>query len=894
MKIPQVRLITLCLVHFFILPLTAQTPEKPPADMTWEELYDKWQALTTAGKNAAALPYIRLCVEKVRQDSTEASLDYGATLSCLGYSLHHSGHFEEAERIFQSALAHQQKYEGEDTPEYISRLSNLAMLHLDMDEAAKAVSELELAVHKAEKILKEDNANLPIILNNLGLAHEQTGETMKSLHYYQRAMELTERTLGKENPRYAIRLCNVAGVYRKLGKTEQALELDLQALAIFEKKMGKRNFRYAATLNSLATDYSDLNRFPEALATAELLRTTIDSIPLSPSPETYDFASNISRTYFSAGQYDRCIAYSLEAMKAFVPAFPRSFNRASYLSLYLMGCYEKTGRLEEAAQFAVQGYQATLSELRGTLATFSEHEQLQRYSALQRRSDMGFLLFTLRHPEFPELAGKAYEYKMTIKGLALDNRRQLLESLRENPDTHVREQFDTWKQLQNDISRQYALPAGRREMKVDSLESASNELERNLSLASEAFRKGRQAFHWQDVRDALPVGTAAIEFGQLEIPKKDSMVYVAWILRRDVPYPQQVYLFEEKEIGNPTAYRRLYAPESSPNGKNLRELLWKPLEPFLKDISTIYYAPTGVLHQINPDAVPISETEIMEDRFRMHRIISTRELLSGQGKSSYTPPVSALVFGGIRYDADSLALAPTNHLPAEAPAYAESRSRETALGSDLAFLPGSYQEALAVRQALEKTGVRVVFADGFKASEGFLKNSAYPAPSVLHLATHGFFITKIDTTFGIASAENPMARSGLVLSGANRVWSGGKPFQGQEDGILTALEISRMDLSGTQLAVLSACGTGQGQLKAGEGVFGLQRAFKIAGTRYVIMTLWNVQDQHARTFMDLFYEAWLGKKLDIPEAFRQAQRDMRRRFEKPFQPGAWAGFLLLE
>lgn len=139
-----------------------------------------------------------------------------------------------------------------------------------------------------------------------------------------------------------------------------------------------------------------------------------------------------------------------------------------------------------------------------------------------------------------------------------------------------------------------------------------------------------------------------------------------------------------------------------------------------------------------------------------------------------------------------------------------------------------------------------------------------------------------------------MARAGLVLSGANRAWSSGEALAGQEDGILTALEISHMDLSQTELAVLSACGTGQGKVEADEGVLGLQRAFKMAGTHYVIMTLWNVQDHDAQQFMALFYEAWLSQQKSVPDAFLAAQQKMRLLHNKPFQPMAWAGFVLLE
>jgi CHAT domain-containing protein len=310
----------------------------------------------------------------------------------------------------------------------------------------------------------------------------------------------------------------------------------------------------------------------------------------------------------------------------------------------------------------------------------------------------------------------------------------------------------------------------------------------------------------------------------------------------------------------------------------------------------LYFAPAGILHQVNLGAIPVSFSETVADRLHLHRVISTRQIISIKSAPEFVAPASALVFGGIRYDSDSLALAPTNGIFEGNAGFLAGGNRSFSNSADWDYLAGSYQEAVSVRKRLNAVGAQVVFADGFQASEGYFKKSVQSAPSLLHLATHGFFIASTDTTArtGFASAGNPMARAGLALSGANHVWSGNPAFEGQEDGILTALEISRLDLNGTELAVLSACGTGQGKVEAGEGVLGLQRAFKMAGTRYVIMTLWNVQDVQAQQFMDFFYEAWLQQKQPVPEAFRIAQLRMREMYSKPFQPMAWAGFLLLE
>jgi CHAT domain-containing protein len=170
------------------------------------------------------------------------------------------------------------------------------------------------------------------------------------------------------------------------------------------------------------------------------------------------------------------------------------------------------------------------------------------------------------------------------------------------------------------------------------------------------------------------------------------------------------------------------------------------------------------------------------------------------------------------------------------------------------------------------------------------------------LATHGFFFTDPkeskpsegqavgEKTFKVS--DNPMIRSGLVLAGGNHAWKTGKPLSpGLEDGILTAYEISQMNLANTELVVLSACETGLGDLVGNEGVYGLQRAFKIAGAKYLVMSLWQVPDFQTQVFMSTFYKHWLEDNMAIPEAFWVTQSELKAKYGEAFK---WAGFVLVE
>lgn len=185
--------------------------------------------------------------------------------------------------------------------------------------------------------------------------------------------------------------------------------------------------------------------------------------------------------------------------------------------------------------------------------------------------------------------------------------------------------------------------------------------------------------------------------------------------------------------------------------------------------------------------------------------------------------------------------------------------------------------------------------------EAFKKLSGNNSPRVLHIASHGFFFPDPKkqnlNEFGdesqqvFRSSDNPLNRAGLLLAGANRVWKGDTLPVNVEDGILTAYEVSNVSLNNTELVVLSACETGLGDIKGSEGVFGLQRAFKMAGAAYLLMSLWKVPDTETTELMTKFYSTWFSGKT-IPEAFHQTQTYMKSKY--PNDPYKWAAFVLVE
>ena len=448
------------------------------------------------------------------------------------------------------------------------------------------------------------------------------------------------------------------------------------------------------------------------------------------------------------------------------------------------------------------------------------------------------------------------------------------------------------------------------------------------------FSQALRQIKWQEVQAALRPGEAAVEFVSYRYYQKkqtDSTMYAALVLlpagasaKEGLPgsnQPTFIPLFEEKQLATllktedkpqPAFYNDLYAADKK--GGPLYDLIWKPIAAALPEGTTVYCSPSGLLHRLNLGAIPTPDGKNLAEKNRLTMLGSTRQLA--------VPPVpaanqnaTAQLYGGIQYDATPTVAAHTDTRPDDLAARRGSgplpatpnwggENDSTLRGDNWNNLRWTDVEISAAAEIMKGKGMAVTLKKGAEATEESFKSlgTTGSSPRILHVATHGFFFpdpkgeqVKGEQASGekvFKVSDNPMIRSGLVLAGGNQAWKTGKPARPDlEDGILTAYEISQMNLSHTELAVLSACETGLGDLVGNEGVYGLQRAFKIAGVRYLIMSLWQVPDFQTQVFMSAFYKHWLEGKMAVPEAFRATQSELKAKYGEAFK---WAGFVLVE
>ena len=404
---------------------------------------------------------------------------------------------------------------------------------------------------------------------------------------------------------------------------------------------------------------------------------------------------------------------------------------------------------------------------------------------------------------------------------------------------------------------------------------------------------------WEDVRKALAKDDAAIEFynipliwGLDSIQKMDGEPrYCAVILRNGYNNPHVIPLCKESQLAE-LDREDLYETDSIYN------LIWRPLEEELRGVKNIYFAADRELHKIGIEYAPVSDIDNISEMYNLYRLSSTRILAESKAKSKRE---SAVLYGGLKYDLGKDELIAESRSGNYHPNEASRAFTDENLRYGVKYLPGTLKEVEEISQSFSRKPQLITDMTGTEES---FKSLAGFAIDIIHLATHGFFWSEEDAqkrdyvTFlnplnraGQSEEDNALMRSGLFFSGANIGLKGEELPDDVEDGVLTALELSNMNLGHVDMVVMSACESGLGET-SGEGVFGLQRGFKLAGANTLLMSLWKVDDTATQKLMTEFYRHYLSGK-SKQESLHFAQESLRKSSEYS-DPQYWAAFILLD
>ncbi len=865
-------------------------------------LYDK------LGEYEKVEPYYVEATEIRRKVFGEKHRDYGLSLSNMANFYFTRGGYEKSEPMFLKSTEILKEALGEEAPYYLRSLRNLYGLYMRMGNFEKAENYLLKAKKIWDKKEDKNNHSYALLLFSLGDNYYQIGNYDRAEPYFIESSEILAKVTGEQHSHYASVIQRLSYLYQIVGKMEEAEKLLLKVKDIREKALGKENYEYGLALVALGNFYQRIENFDEAENYFNLAK---DNLAHALGREHQDYAlclRNLGTLYEDIENYQEAESYFLEAKalraKILGTKHPDYADNCYDLArlYFLMGDNEKALKYFEEVDDIKKKHLINASrhlsetELAGYIQEFSKFQNVH----------FSFAQANLAY------APEAFNNLLFYKGFLLSTVGRTRNLALSNPESL--EKFNELKANYRLLATQLSYPLEDQD-RVKELEEKVNTQEKELVKDLAGFQESTEQVVWKDILEKLAPGEAVIEFIHYNFfnPKHtEKVMYSAMVLKPGASAPKLIPLFEEKELesllqkSNARRWvqiKKLYEFSDSKAEKCLSDLIWKPLEQELNGIATIYFSPSGLLNRINLGAIEIDAQSIATEKYKLIQVNSSRQL--AYEKDFGISDNIATLYGGIQYELDTLNLDKTGEGQLYAsrglsvPIDYESATR----GETWKYLKYTKEEVQENAKILQTANFNVSLKMEASGTEESFKQLAEKGktPRVLHLATHGFFYpdpelintqeVSTNSSSAFIASDNPMIRSGLILAGGNYVWKGNAPVKDREDGILTAFEISQMDLSNTELVVLSACETGLGEIEGNEGVYGLQRAFKIAGAKYLIMSLWQVPDLQTKELMATFYSKWLEENLSIPEAFQLAQNEMKANYPNPY---FWAGFILVQ
>lgn len=654
---------------------------------------------------------------------------------------------------------------------------------------------------------------------------------------------------------FAVCLDNIASYHTKKGNLQLAMEYCRRANKIFEE-ISPESGDYAISLNNLGSIYHRLGKSdPKYIKNAE--EYFLESLEIYPRQIT---ALNLMQLYdddWSMPQKaESCLGY---------------LNQEDCHSTYAWDVAEHYAKVHNYAAYALymsEHLDYIRSMVKENICFMSASERAN-YSRKIQETDMNRLFELASERRHPDLSGLCFDYLLMSKSLQLSYDANIEKIIRHSQNRELKDMQFSLNILKHDMSRNPAL-----KNKVDSLEHAFLD-----KLRSESNFAAFMDYKYDDVRNRLSSEEAVLEFYHTP-DQDDSRLYA-------------VVLTGGKD---PVVVKCCEGDQEVLWGKNkiLGKSIWDGIEPYLKKVSRVYFSPHGSLYNYPLE----SEISTLRPELEMYRVSSSRILLDNPERTGE----GSAIYGGLSYDMG------INDMLADAKRYCKglrrgldgnipviSASRQSIV--DLVPLPATLTEADNISDILKSgRGEYSRNVDKFtadKGTEASVKNLSGKSKRILHIATHGFYDRDGIRQDDAVDDAKALSYSGLCMAGANNIYKGEDFPENIDDGILTALEISELDMRGMELVVLSACQTGEGVV-TNDGVFGLQRGFKKAGVKSILMSLWEVDDEATCVLMTEFYKN-LVHGHSKHKALELAKRAVREQKDKGWDdPYYWASFILLD
>lgn len=783
-------------------------------------------------------------------------------------------HDAEADALIQRALAIAKKAERLDLLIHVTNL--LAIRATERGELAKALAYKLDILAMREKLLGPDHPDLMISYGQLGSTYSNMRDYENGERMFRRAVEIGEKSLGPNHPAVATNLSNLAFACTKQGKLVEAESLLVRALAIGEKAWGPESEQVVAYLHNLGMLCLQRRELDQAERYFSRELATVEKAPWRTNRALRFPLNGLGVVAVERGDLDRAEVFFRREMEIYdldAPTGDVVVGAATRLAVLAW----HRGAADEALPLFERADETREHNVSRQLTVGSERQKRGYVAALTNDAVLAFV--ARAGAGSPRAARLALSVALRRKGRSLDETADTIGTLRKGASPEDRALLDELAEARARLT-DLALKRARSGEgagigdEIAKLTRRADEVETQLGLRDPRLHLQALPITVDRIRAALPEGAALVEFVRFDASepwrRTPDHHYAALVVRRDGD-PTFTDLGPASSIdADATAFRRDAANPASTNlGDTARKLgarLLGPISQQIRGAKRLLVSPDGQLNLIPFAALADERGTYFVEHYEISYLTSGRDLLRlGERVRSSQP---AIILADPDFQADTGAEAAAD----------PARTRAVNLANPKFLpLPGTEEEARAVGRLIAGS---VMLTRG-RATKAALVGAR--APWLLHVATHGFFVPDAPVA-NAASIEDPLLRSGLALAGANR------RDGGHADGLLMALEVSGLDLWGTQLVVLSACDTGLGDVRSGEGVYGLRRALVLAGSETQVLSLWNVDDLATRDLMKGYYTALLAGA-GRAEALRTVQLKMLTSSRRK-HPAFWAGFIV--
>lgn len=841
--------------------------------------------------------------------------------------------FKKAEELFKSI---------NDTlsPDFAIFLNNYSTLLAEINELDAALAVGFRSKLHTKRIWGENSEDYANVLNNIGFIYSKMNKVIETEQYYTRALELRKaqsyyrigsqlnsinnlmnfmmdvgrtedagyyaKELEKgladssftDSLKRAIYANNLAIFFNSVKNYEKAEQYFSESLACYTALFGPAHETVLTVLNDISVMLMNMGKTKEAVEILSQLGPFYQQDLFPDVNQQVLSLVNVAANFQLADKFDAAEKYINNALD--ICKNNKSISTKSLENVWINKAIISAdlNKIDESILYFHKYLDLKYNQIEKEFAYMTETEKIAYLSKMETSIKNFFTTISNFGEKRPELYGDMLNFRLRTKGMILNNITRIKKSLIRSNDYDLLKKYQTLRIKRENISKLMTLDTEEYPQalsEIEALKKESDILEKEISLkvSQTEFNGGAFKNDWKQLQATLKKDEAAIEIIQSKPHYVNDGIGTnyTYIILKSSGNPKAVMIDRTDDWEKTIMETYRNSVNLKTDEAELYRRLWKHLDDQLKGIKTVYVSSDGIYNQINLNGLlnPESGKHVIDEK-EIHYVVSLNDLMNRQ--TATTNLKNAVLFGDPDFSFN------LSELKENKDQFGKAIASRGAGRYQLDDLPGTKTEVESIVKMLKEGNVEVV--SGLREQANEMRVKKVNSPQLLHIATHGFFEEDYpeESLAELSRAEqeyyrNPMMRSGLFFAGSNNSYSleptSIDKLADFEDGILTAYEVMNLDLNNTQLVVLSACQTGLGKIKNGEGVFGLQRAFRLAGAKEILMSLWPVNDEATRDLMIAFYTELL-KSGNTYQSFRKAQMEIRKKYPEPYY---WASFILV-